>query len=120
MRFYTQQPHFSCGIDLHARTMYVCILNQEGEILVHRTMPAGPEPFLKTMAPYRESLVVCVACIFTWYGLADLCAREDMPFVRGQALYMQAIHGGKATNDRSDAQTIAGLLRGGMLPQASV
>jgi len=100
--------------------MYVCILNQEGKILVHRHRPAGPEPFLKTIAPYRESLVVCVACIFTWYWLADLCAREDIPFVLGQALSMKAIHGGQAKNARIDAQKIAGLLRGGMLPQAYV
>jgi transposase len=33
---------------------------------------------------------------------------------------MKAIHGGKAKNDRIDAQKIAVLLRGGMLPQAYV
>src|SRR5712691_8912489 len=33
MRFYTTQHPFYCGIDLHARTMYVCILNQAGETL---------------------------------------------------------------------------------------
>src|SRR5262245_57747064 len=33
---------------------------------------------------------------------------------------MKAIHGGQATNDKSDSQKIAALLRGGMLPQASV
>jgi hypothetical protein len=33
---------------------------------------------------------------------------------------MKAIHGGKAQQDTIDAQTIAVLLRGGMLPQASV
>jgi transposase len=33
---------------------------------------------------------------------------------------MNAIHGGKAKNDRIDAQKIAVLLRGGMIPQASV
>lgn len=120
MRFYTKQHKFYCGIDLHARTMYLCILNQEGEILVHRNMPAGPEPFLKTIAPYRENLVVCVECIFTWYWLADLCVREGIPFVLGHALYMKAIHGGKAKNDKIDAQKIAVLLRGGMLPQAYV
>ena len=60
MRFYTQQHQFYCGIDLHARTMYLCILNQAGEMLVHRNMPAAPEPFLKTIAPYREDVVVCV------------------------------------------------------------
>jgi transposase len=120
MRFYTKQHQFYCGIDLHARTMYLCILSQDGEILVHRNMPAGPEPFLKAVAPYREDLVVCVECIFTWYWLADLCAREGIPFVLGHALYMKAIHGGKAKNDKIDAQKIAVLLRGGMLPQAYV
>jgi len=120
MRFYTKQHQFYCGIDLHARTMYLCVLHQDGEILVHRNMPAGPEPFLKAIAPYREDLVVCVECIFTWYWLADLCAREGIPFVLGHALYMKAIHGGKATNDKIDAQKIAVLLRGGMLPQADV
>jgi transposase len=120
MRFYTKQHQFYCGIDLHARTMYLCVLNQDGEILLHRNMPAGPEPFLKAVAPYRTDLVVCVECIFTWYWLADLCAREGIPFVLGHALYMKAIHGGKAKNDKIDAQKIAVLLRGGMLPQAYV
>jgi transposase len=120
MRFYTKQHQFYCGIDLHARTMYLCVLNQDGEILLHRNMPAGPEPFLKAVAPYRTDLVVCVECIFTWYWLADLCTREGIPFVLGHALYMQAIHGGKAKNDKIDAQKIAVLLRGGMLPQAYV
>ncbi len=54
MRFYTKQHPFYCGIDLHARTMYVCILNHDGEIVVHRHIPTSPEPFLKTIAPYRE------------------------------------------------------------------
>jgi transposase len=120
MRFYTKQHQFYCGIDLHARTMYLCLLNREGEILVHRHMPAGPEPLLKTIAPYRTDLVVCVECIFTWSWLADLCAREGIPFVLGHALSMKAIHGGKAKHDKLDAQKIAVLLRGGMLPQASV
>src|ERR687887_223224 len=120
MRFYTKQHQFYCGIDLHARTMDLCLLNRDGEILIHRNMPAGPGPLLKAIAPYREELVVCVECIFTWYWLADLCARAGIPFVLGHALYLKAIHGGKAKNDKIDAQKIAVLLRGGMIPQAYV
>ena len=120
MRFYTQQHKAYCGIDLHARSLYVCILSQDGEILLHRNMKTSPEPLLKAIAPYREDVGVAVECIFTWYGLADLCAQEQMPFVLGHALYMTAIHGGKATHDTIDAPKIAVLLRGGMLPQASV
>jgi transposase len=95
-------------------------LNQDGEIVLHRNMKAAPEPFLQAIAPYREGLVVCVECIFTWYWLADLCAQEGISFVLGHALYMKAIHGGKAKNDEIDAHKIAVLLRGGMLPQAYV
>jgi transposase len=120
MRFYTKQHQFYCGIDLHARTMYVCILNQEGEIMLHRNMQASPEPFLKAIAPYREDVAVAVECMFTWYWLADLCAHHGIAFVLGHALYMKAIHGGKAKNDKIDAHKIAVLLRGGMLPQAYV
>ena len=120
MRFYTKQHKMYCGIDLHARTMYVCILSQAGEIMVHQNFTANPETFLKVIAPYRDDVVVAVECIFTWYWLADLCVREGIPFVLGHALYMKAIHGGKAKNDRIDAQKVAVLLRGGMLPQAYV
>jgi transposase len=100
--------------------MYLCILDQAGETLVHRNMPAAPEALLKAIAPYREQIVLAAACMFTWYWLADLCADHGIPFVLGHALSMKAIHGGKATNDTIDAHTIAVLLRGGMLPQASV
>ena len=120
MRFYTEPHLYYCGIDLHARTMYVCILNQEGGIVFHRGMPSTPDGFLKAIAPYRQDIVVAVECIFTWYWLADLGAQETIPFVLVHALYMTAIHGGKAKNDKIDAHKIAVLLRGGMLPRAYV
>jgi transposase len=120
MRCYTKPHLFYGGIDLHARTMYLCLLDRDGEIVLHRNMKAAPEPFLKAIAPYREDLVVCVEGIFTWSWLADLWAQAGIPFVLGHALYMKAIHGGKAKHDTIDAQKIAVLLRGGRLPQAYV
>src|SRR5712691_1366811 len=120
MRFYTQQHSHYCGIDLHARTMYLCILNQAGAIVLHRNMKSDPDSLLKAIAPFRENIVIAAECIFTWYWLADLCAREKIVFVLGHALYMKAIHGGKAKNDKIDAHKIAALLRGGMIPEAYV
>ena len=35
MRFYTKQHKYYCGIDLHARSMYICILDQGVKILFH-------------------------------------------------------------------------------------
>jgi transposase len=119
MRFYTKQHPLYCGIDVHARTMYVCMLDHHGAILLHRTMPARPETFRKAIAPYRDDLGGAVECMFPWYWLADLCTRAGIPCVLGHALSMQAMHGGKAKNDTIDAPKIAVLRRGGMRPQAS-
>jgi len=120
MRFYTQSHSHYCGVDLHARSMYLCVIDHDAQVLLHRNLPAGTEPFLKAIEPYRHDLVVGAECVFTWYWLADLCAAEDMHFVLGHALYMKAIHGAKAKNDRIDSRKIAALLRGGTFPLAYV
>jgi transposase len=120
MRLYTPQHKHYCGIDLPARAMYVCSLDQHGAKLVHKNLPTTPEAFLRVVAPYRDDLVGGVECIFSWYWLADLCQQEGITFVLGPALSMKAIHGGQATNDKIDAHKIAVLLRGGLLPQADV
>ena len=120
MKFYTKQHKFYCGIDLHAKSMYLCILDQAGNVVLHRNIRTKPEIFLKTISPYREDIVVSVECIFTWYWIADLCEQENIAFVLGHALYMKAIHGGKAKHDRIDSHKISILLRGGMMPMAYV
>ena len=120
MRFYTEQHLYYCGVDLHARSMFICIIDSQGNTIAHKNIPTDPECFLKAIAPYREDIVVAVECIFTWYWLADLCSEHNIPFVLGHALYMKAIHGGKAKNDKIDSHKIATLLRGGMIPMAYV
>jgi len=120
MKFYNEQHKYYCGIDLHARKMYLCILNQEGKMLLHKNIQAKPDTFLRAIQPYKEDIVICVECMFTWYWVADICSDEKIPFVLGHALYMKAIHGGKVKNDKIDSKKIAVLLRGGMLPMAYV
>ena len=120
MRFYTKQHKFYCGIDLHAKKMYLCILDETGEKKLHKNFDTDRDVFINAIRPFREDVVVAVECMFTWYWIADLCTQESIPFVLGHALYMKAIHGGKAKNDRIDSHKIAVLLRGGMIPQAYV
>src|SRR5262245_8625749 len=79
-------------------------------VVLHRHMKAGPDALLTALAPSRDQIVIAVACVFTWYWLADLCAREGIPCVLGHALYMRAIQGGKAKNDKIDSHKIAVLL----------
>jgi hypothetical protein len=51
MQFYTKNHQYYCGIDLHARTIYICILNQAGDVLVHRNCQSNADRFLSIIAP---------------------------------------------------------------------
>ena len=101
MRFYGEQRRFYCGIDLHASKMYVCVLDEQGNVVLHRNLRTEPEALKRALAPYRASLVVGAECMFSWYWVADWCRQEGIEFVLGHALYMKAIHGGKAKIGRA-------------------
>jgi transposase len=120
MRFYNTPHRFYAGGDLHARNLYLHVLDDQGKTRFEQNLDARPDAFLRAVAPFRDGLVVGVECMFAWYWLADLCEDEGIPFVLGHALYMKAIHGGKTKNDRIDAGKIAALLRGGLFPLAYV
>ena len=120
MRFYTRQHRFYCGVDLHARTLALCVLDTAGQVVARPSIAASPQAVRDAIAPYRDDLAIACECMFAWYWLADFCHQENIPFVLGHALYMKAIHGGKAKNDKIDAEKIARLLRGGTLPVAYV
>ena len=50
MRFYKKQHKYYCGIDLHARKMYVCIVDQKGKTKVHQNIKTDPDLFLKLIS----------------------------------------------------------------------
>jgi transposase len=120
MRFYDKQHPFYAGIDLHSRTMHLCVLDANGTVVYDKDLPCRPDAFLAAIAPFRPGVIVGVECMFAWYWLADLCHKETIAFLIGHALYMKIIHGAKAKNDRLDANKIARLLRGGNFPLAYV
>jgi transposase len=121
MKYYTSTTEFNCGIDLHARQMYVCLMDRQGKKLVHTNIKNNDfDFFLKLVAPYRHDLTVCAECMFGWYWLADACQAAGLHFVLAHALYLKAIHGGKNKNDRIDSEKIAHLLRTNLIPPAYV
>jgi transposase len=121
MKYYTSTTEFNCGIDLHARQMYVCLMDRSGKKLVHTNIKHNDfDYFLKLVAPYRHDLTVCAECMFGWYWLADACQAAGIHFVLAHALYVKAIHGGKNKNDRIDSEKLAHLLRSNLIPPAYV
>src|SRR3954468_20598430 len=63
MRFYDQQHRFYAGVDLHARTMHLCVLDATGAVVLDKALPCRPDAFLGAIAPFREGLVVGAECM---------------------------------------------------------
>jgi len=121
MKYYTSTTEFNCGIDLHSRQMYVCLMDRQGKKLVHTNIRNNDfDYFLKRIEPYRQDLTVCCECMFGWYWLSDACQKAGLTFVLAHALYLKAIHGGKNKNDRIDSEKLAHLLRTNLIPPAYV
>jgi transposase len=118
MDYATIRSTYYCGIDLHARSMYVCVMDNAGKIHVHRNFKNDFSLLLDALAPYRESLAVGVESTFNWYWLADGCHQAGIAFYLGHAFYMKSIHGGKKKNDRIDSRTLADLMRTNFFPLA--
>jgi hypothetical protein len=83
MKFYNWQHKLYCGVDLHARKMYVCILNHNETVLLHQNIKTDPELFFELVFPLLEDIIVGIECVFCWYWLADFCAEHHIPFVLG-------------------------------------
>jgi transposase len=118
---YFQPPaeaRFYAGVDLHARSLFLSVLDRDGQERFARNLPAAPAPFLKAVQPFRGGLVVGCECMHCWYWLADTCRDHAIAFVLGHAWGMKAVHGSKTKCDRKDAEAIARLLKGGNFPLA--
>jgi transposase len=118
MRFHKPTTAFYCGVDLHASSLYLCVIDRQGNILLHRKIGTDEEYFLKVLEPWIHDITVVVESTFNWYWLGDLCHAEGIVFVLAHALYLKAIHGAKTKNDRVDSETLARVALGGNLPVA--
>ncbi|MBM4149758.1 MAG: IS110 family transposase [Lentisphaerae bacterium] len=121
MKYYTTTTEYNCGIDLHARQMYACLMDRQGKVMLHTNIQGNDfNYFLQRVQPYRHDLTVVSECTFNWYWLADACEAAGIKFVLAHALYAAHIHGGKNKNDRIDSEKLAHLLRSNLIPPAYI
>ena len=120
MRYFqpSADTQFYAGVALHARSLFLVVLDHTGQTCYARNLPAAPQPFRKAIAAFRQGLVVGCECMHCWYWRADACRDDHIPFALGHAWAMKAVHGSKSKCDRKDAEAIARLLKGGNFPLA--
>lgn len=121
MKYYKTTTKYNCGIDLHTRQMYICVMDQEGNILVHRNIRNNDfQFFLKLVEPYKDDLTVTCERCFVCFWLADACEDAGIKFVLAHAYYVRSIAMNKHKNDKLDSQELAECLRTNRIPPAYV
>ncbi len=112
MRFYNQPHQYYCGGDLHARTLYLHVLDAQGATRFEKPGDARgglPRRGSRRRRPgrWRRAYVRLV--------LAGRSVRTRVDLRRWTRLAMKAIHAaGKTKTDKIDAAKLVGLLRGGV------
>ena len=73
MRFYKNQHQFYIGIDLHARTMYICVINNIGETVFHKN-----EDSMEVQDPVSYSIINSVPGLGFILSLTILYEIDDI------------------------------------------
>ncbi|GAB2661881.1 hypothetical protein GCM10026988_32950 [Vibrio panuliri] len=64
MRFYNNQHNYYCGIDLHARLLYVYILVSLDSKVLHKKIDADHDALLELITPYQDNIVIGVEYMY--------------------------------------------------------
>jgi len=118
VKYYTENHRYYCGVDLHSKNMYLCVMDSDGKILIHRRIGNDPKYFLKLLHPFNDDLAVCCESTFNYYWLYDVCCTNNITFILAHALNVKAIHGAKTKNDKIDSEKLSRLLRAQLIPIA--
>lgn len=109
---------YVCGIDLHAQTMAICIMDKNGKILIKKSIKCEMGLLMEQLKPFLKSITVGVESTYNWYWLLDGLKKNKVLCHLGHALYIKRMCGNKHKNDPVDARGIADLLRTNKFPSA--
>src|SRR5258708_13142820 len=103
------------GVDLDKRSSQIAVLTEDGEVAQQR-LPndvARLEKFFAELPPHTP---VAIEASGTWWWLVDLLEHLGLQPVLSNPKQTKAIAAARLKNDRVDAERLALLLRGDLLP----
>lgn len=103
------------GVDLHKRISQIAVLAPDGEIVQHR-LENDPAKMTQFFTAVPTPANVAIEASATWWWLVDLLERVGHHPVLSDPKQTKAIAAARLKNDRVDAEGLALLLRGDLLP----
>jgi len=109
------------GIDLHANSSHLGILNEDNRIVFKRKLTNDLGKVLAILEPFRhETEGVVVESTFNWYWLVDGLMDHGYRVHLANPAAIQQYEGLKHIDDQRDALWLANLLRLGILPEGYI
>ena len=110
-----------CGIDLHARNLFLVILDGLLKVIFQRRFKNDLEVIVAALEPYREEIVgIAVESTFNWYWVVDGLMEHDYRLHLANTNKCQQYEGLKYAGDRHDARWVACMLSLGILPEGYI
>jgi transposase len=110
-----------CGIDLHAKSSYLAIIDEQRKRVFNRNVTNNRETILSLLAPYRTELVgIVVESTFNWYWLVDTLMEEGHMVHLANPCAIKQYKGLKYIDDKHDAFWLAELLSLGILKEGYI
>jgi transposase len=103
------------GVDLDKHNSQIAVLTEDGEVVQHRLANDVPglEKFFAQLPPHTP---IALEASGTWWWLVDLLEQLGHQPVLSHPKQTKAIAAARLKNDRVDAERLALLLRGDLLP----
>ncbi len=110
-----------CGIDLHAKSSYLAIIDEQRTRIFKRNVTNDPEVILSFLTPYKSELAgIVVESTFNWYWLVDTLMQEGYTVHLANPAAIKQYAGLKYIDDKHDAFWLAELLSLGILKEGYI
>lgn len=106
------------GIDLHTDNCYITTIDDNGLVAKQQRLENNDDLVLSYFHSLPGSHQAVVESTTGWYWLNDLLGDHGIDLVLAHAKYLKAISYAKVKTDKVDSQTLAILLRQGLIPRA--
>ena len=111
---------FYCGIDLHAKDSYLCVIDQKEKIHLRKKVANQLPLILHELKAFSPKPLVVLESTLNWYWLVDGLQEAGFNVKLAHIFGLQLITGVKVKTDRRDAFSLAKLLRLDAVPEAYI
>jgi transposase len=109
------------GIDLHSNNSVIAIIDESDQVIYQRRLANDLELILTRLLPYKSCLQgLVVESTYNWYWLVGGLLEAGYTMHLANTAAIRQYEGIKHTDDLSDAQYLAHLLRLGILPEGYI